>query len=57
MNEILDKIREIKEEIDSFYELSTRSKMESNQYLHIDGLLNELMGLCMSYAVKKEVEQ
>lgn len=52
MEEIIEKIHEIKDEVDSLYEMSCRSKKESNQYLHVDNLLNELMGLCMSYAVK-----
>ena len=55
MNEILEKIRQLRNEVDVLYEMSCRSKAESDQYCNvIDKDFNELIGLCMSYAVKKK---
>lgn len=52
--ELIEAIRELRGMMDEFYEMSTRSKMESNMYLDINEQINKVQGLAMSTIVKKE---
>lgn len=52
--ELIEAIKHLRELMDEFYELSTRSKVESNIYLEIDEQINKVLGLAMSEIVKKE---
>jgi len=53
--ELVEEIKKLRDMMDEFYELTTRSKYESNLYLEIDEQINKIMGIAMSEAVKKEV--
>lgn len=50
---IIEEIKKLREMIDEFYELTTRSKIESNLYLEIDAQVNRVQGEAMSLIVKK----
>lgn len=52
---ILDKLTELREMIDDFYELGPRKRVESDAYLQIDNKINEIKGLVMSAIVKGEI--
>lgn len=52
---ILDKLTELRELVDDFYELGPRKRAESDVYLQIDNKINEIKGLVMSAIVKGEM--
>lgn len=52
---ILDKLTELRELIDDFYELGPRKRAESDAYLQIDNKINEIKGIIMSKIVKGEL--
>ena len=53
---LVEEIRKLREMIDEFYSLTTRSKIESNIYLEIDEQINKIQGMTMSAIVRKEIE-
>lgn len=48
---VVSEIRTLREMVDEFYELSTRSKVESDCYLQIDNQINKIQGMTMSLAL------